>query len=83
MLNFADFDEVYANKPINAEEIPCKPPACFVGSYAPVAKAGEEGPFFVNTYLLQPNRKTAAEPVEQGEHRALPLRGWRCATVAE
>lgn len=23
----------------------------------PVAKAGEMGPFFVNTYLLQPNRK--------------------------
>jgi hypothetical protein len=22
-----------------------------------VAKAGEMGPFFVNTYLLQPNRK--------------------------
>jgi hypothetical protein len=57
MLNFADFDEVYASKPQNAEEIPCKPPACFVGSYAPVSRAGEMGPFFVNTYLLQPDRK--------------------------
>ena len=57
MLNFADFDEVYASKPQNVEEIPCQAPACFVGSYAPVAKAGESGPFYVNTYLLQPNRK--------------------------
>ena len=57
MLNMAGFDEAYANKPNNVEEIPCKPPACFVGSYPPVAKAGEQGPFFVNTYLLQPNRK--------------------------
>ena len=57
MLNFADFNEVYASKPPTFEEIPCKPPACFVGSYAPVAKAGEEGPFYMNTYLLQPNRK--------------------------
>ena len=57
MLDYADFNEVYANKPQNVEKIPCEPPACFVGSYAPVAKAGESGPFFVNTYLLQPNRK--------------------------
>jgi hypothetical protein len=57
MLNIADFDEVYASKPNVIDEIPCKPPACFVGSYAPVAKAGEDGPFFVNTYLLQPDRK--------------------------
>jgi len=53
----AGFDEAYANKPNNVEEIPCKPPACFVGSYPPVARAGEEGNSFVNTYLLQPNRK--------------------------
>ena len=57
MLDYADFNEVYANKPQNVEKIPCEPPACFVGSYAPVAKAGESGPFFVNTYLLQPNRR--------------------------
>jgi len=57
MLNFTDFNEVYASKPQNVEEIPCEPPACFVGSYAPVAKPGVDGPFFVNTYLLQPNRK--------------------------
>ena len=57
MLNTADFDEVYDVKPQNVEEIPCQAPACFVGSYPPVSPAGEEGPFFVNTYLLQPNRK--------------------------
>ena len=57
MVNFADFNEVYASKPPTYEEIPCQPPTCFVGSYPPVAKAGEMGPFFVNTYLLQPNRK--------------------------
>jgi hypothetical protein len=57
MVNFADFNEVYADKTPTYEEIPCQPPTCFVGSYPPVAKAGEMGPFFVNTYLLQPNRK--------------------------
>jgi hypothetical protein len=57
MLNFADFNEVYANKLDNVEKIPCEPPKCFVGSYAPVTPAGEMGPFFVNTYLLQPTRK--------------------------
>ena len=57
MVNFAGFNEVYASKPATYEEIPCQPPTCFVGSYPPVAKAGEMGPFFVNTYLLQPNRK--------------------------
>jgi hypothetical protein len=36
----SNFDEAYANKPVNAEKIPCKAPECFVG---------EMGPFFVNT----------------------------------
>jgi len=55
----SDFDEAYAQHPKLEKEakITCKPPTCFIGSYAPVARAGEEGPFFVNTYLLQPNRK--------------------------
>ena len=57
MLDLADFNEVYENKMNNVEIIPCEPPGCFIGSYAPVAPAGEMGPFFVNTYLLQPNRK--------------------------
>ncbi len=37
MLNIADFDEAF-NKPTNVEQIPCQPPACFVGSYAPVSQ---------------------------------------------
>lgn len=57
MLNIADFDEAYATKPINAEPIPCEAPECFVGSYPPVAKPGQGGPFFVNTYLMHPTRK--------------------------
>lgn len=56
MLNLADFDEVYNAKPVNVEELPCNPPECFVGSYAPVAPAGQQGMFYVNSYLLQPNR---------------------------
>ena len=57
MLNIADFDEVYSGKPRNLEKIPCQAPACFVGSYAPVTPAGKSGPFYVNTYLLQSDRK--------------------------
>jgi hypothetical protein len=53
MLNIMDFDEAYGDKMPTFE---AKTPA-FVGSYPPVAPAGEMGPFFVNTYLLQPNRK--------------------------
>ena len=56
MLYLADFDEVFDEKPENIEKVPCKPPTCFVGSYAPVSRPGETGPFFVNTYLLQPDR---------------------------
>jgi len=56
MLAPSDFDEAYSG-PQNVEAIPCSPPYCFVNSYAPVAKPGEAGPFFVNTYLAQPNRK--------------------------
>jgi hypothetical protein len=49
MLNIADFDEAYNGKPTNVEQIPCQPPTCFVGSYAPITPAGQEGPFFVNS----------------------------------
>ena len=57
MLVPSDYDEAYSGKLQNIEPIPCQPPSCFVNSYAPVAKPGEYGPFFVNTYLMQPNRK--------------------------
>ena len=67
MLNIADFDEVYANKfetnnpnatNFQTQIAPvCNAPDCFIGSYAPVSKPGEEGRFFNNTYLLQSDRK--------------------------
>jgi hypothetical protein len=53
----SDYEEAYSGKPQNLEPIPCEPPTCFVNSYAPVAKPGETGPFYVNSYLIQPNRK--------------------------
>ena len=43
MLVPSDYDEAYSGKPQNLEPIPCNPPACFVNSYAPVAKPGEDG----------------------------------------
>jgi len=56
MMNYSDFDKAYASGPDTVDLMPCTPPTCFVGSYAPVTKAGEQGPFYVNTYLLQPDR---------------------------
>ena len=35
----------------------CEPPACFIASYPPVTPAGQMGPFFVNTYFLQNDRR--------------------------
>ena len=56
MLMTADFDEAY-NSPIpNIPPPPCNAPTCFVGSYAPITPAGHRGPFYVNTYLLRPDR---------------------------
>jgi len=64
MLTLADFDQAYDEKPNNKERIPDRAVEHFIGSYAPITKAGEEGPFHVNTYLLQPNRKVeVAGPV--------------------
>ena len=55
----AELDEVTA--PTTASPFPngpkCTPPSCFVGSYPPVTPAGQTGPFFVNTYYLQNDRK--------------------------
>ena len=70
MLNMADFDEAFGVKPDNLEEIKCKPPACFIGSYAPISKAGEPGRFHMNTYLLHPSRKmetVGSVPVRSGD----------------
>jgi hypothetical protein len=57
MTKYAEFDKAYSKGPDTIDMIPCDAPSCFIGSYAPVAKAGEEGPFYVNTYLLQPDRR--------------------------
>jgi len=35
----------------------CDPPKCFIASYPPVTPAGQVGPFFVNTYFLQTDRR--------------------------
>ena len=35
----------------------CEPPNCFIGSYPPVTPAGQLGPYYVNTYLLAPDRR--------------------------
>ena len=72
MIQTADLDEAYAplSTPSPFMKGPkCSPPECFIGSYAPVTPAGEMGPFFVNSYMLQPNRK--AEIV--GAVRVKPL----------
>jgi len=44
MTKYAEFDKAYSKGPDTVDMIPCEPPSCFVGSYAPVTKAGEEGP---------------------------------------
>lgn len=51
MVNASDIEEIYSNPH------GCEAPKCFIGSYHPVAKAGQDGNFYVNTYLLQPNRR--------------------------
>lgn len=56
-LEPCDYEEAYTIVTPNREVIPPTAPAVFVNSYAPVARPGAEGPFFVNTYLLQPNRR--------------------------
>ena len=54
----ADFDTVFSEKMNHVDLAPkCSPPGCFIGSYAPVTPAGQEGKFHVNTYFLQAGRK--------------------------
>ena len=53
-MKFADFDEAYKPTINNLSPEPvCKSGECFVASYPPVTPAGEVGPFYTNTYLLQ------------------------------
>lgn len=59
-MYLSDFDEAYStpSKPVCTFKPPkCVAPQCFIGSYPPVTPAGQMGPFFVNTYYLQPGRK--------------------------
>ena len=64
-MKFADFDEAYKPTINNLSPEPvCKSGECFVASYPPVTPAGEVGPFYTNTYLLQSDRrKEVAGPV--------------------
>jgi hypothetical protein len=58
----SDFDTAY-NQPLVMGPNPyqyapvCKAPECFIGSYAPVTPAGHVGPYWVNTYFLEPSRR--------------------------
>ena len=75
MLNMSDFDEAFSQtKKLPPQPVypkpPCTPPACFIGSYAPVTPAGQMGPFWVNSYFLRPDRKTELAgpvPVRSGD----------------
>jgi hypothetical protein len=58
----SDFDTAYSTPfimgpPPYQYEPMCKAPNCFIGSYAPITPAGCMGPFFVNTYFLEPSRR--------------------------
>ena len=58
----ADFDTTYSTPfvmgPVPSQFQPeCNAPGCFIGSYPPITPAGAIGPFFVNTYFLQNNRR--------------------------
>ena len=62
MLLAANFDTAYdipfVMGPVPYQYKPvCKAPECFIGSYPPITPAGYMGPFFVNTYFLQDDRK--------------------------
>lgn len=74
----ADFDETFASKEKNLDRAPeamgCAPPACFVGSYAPVSPAGVYGRFHNNSYLLQDTRKyetVGATPVRSRDFKCV------------
>lgn len=50
-----NFDDLLPPKKI---VVPAPPTSGFIGSYPPVAKPGENDGFFINTYFLQPDRKS-------------------------
>ena len=56
MVLAADFDEAYTMPMCPRPRPACEAPYCFIGSYAPITKPGQDGPFFINTRFLQPDR---------------------------
>lgn len=48
-----NFDEFVPKKDMKKTETPL-----FIGSYPPIAPPGQRDGFFVNTYFLQPDRKS-------------------------
>jgi hypothetical protein len=56
MVLAADFDEAYSTPMCPHPGPTCSAPYCFIGSYPPVTPPGKNGPFFVNTKFLQPDR---------------------------
>ena len=68
MVNQSDFPEAYNGPYCNSIAPVCKAPNCFIGSYPPVTKGGQMGPFLVNSYLLQPWRyagTVSATPIRE------------------
>jgi hypothetical protein len=48
-----NFDDLKPSTPVQeVERVP------FIGSYPPVTPPGQDNGFFVNTYFLQPDRKS-------------------------
>jgi hypothetical protein len=57
MIAGADFPTAYKSDIKNCPPPVCDAPKCFIGSYPPVTPAGQMGPWFVDTYLLRPDRQ--------------------------
>ena len=62
MIQTYDLEEAYGGGADRAAAMTmyvptCEAPSCFIGSYPPITPAGRMGPFFVNTYFLQDDRK--------------------------
>jgi hypothetical protein len=65
MIKTSDLEEAYGGAPSMQKNQmvaytpspACEAPGCFIGSYAPVTPAGQMGPYLVNTYFLQDDRR--------------------------
>jgi len=56
MIVGADFDKAYSTPSCDYTKPVCTAPNCFIASYPPISKPGVQGPFYVNTQFLEPNR---------------------------